>query len=128
MALDIMNQAVAALGTGIASSINLLDIDTVIVSGGLGIRLGQPYADRIAKATNPDLFLAERAPQVKVAFGSATTAGPSGRRSSSCRRQRHPGRRWQAPSAPPGPPLRGPSRAWCPRAMPGRSRRALAGG
>jgi glucokinase len=68
MALDIMNQAVAALGTGIASSINLLDIDTVIVSGGLGIRLGQPYADRIAEAMNPHLFLAERAPQVKVAL------------------------------------------------------------
>jgi glucokinase len=67
MAVDIMDHAVAALGTGIASAINLLDIDTVIVGGGLGIRLGQPFADRIADAMKPHLFVAERAPQVKVA-------------------------------------------------------------
>jgi glucokinase len=67
MAIDIMSQAVAALGAGIASAINLLDVDTVIVSGGLGIRLGQPYADRISGAMKPHLFLAERAPEVKVA-------------------------------------------------------------
>jgi glucokinase len=67
MANDLIDRAVGALGTGIASAINLLDIGTVIIEGGLGIRLGQPYADRIAEAMSPHLFLPERAPEVKVA-------------------------------------------------------------
>jgi glucokinase len=58
---------VGALGTGIASTINLMDIGTVIIEGGLGIRLGQPYADRIAEAMSPHLFLPDRAPEVHVA-------------------------------------------------------------
>src|ERR1017187_9661216 len=67
MATDLIDRAVGALGTGIASAINLMDIGTVIIEGGLGIRLGQPYADRIAEAMSPHLFLPERAPEVKVA-------------------------------------------------------------
>jgi len=67
MAHDLIDRAVAMLGTGIASAINLLDIGTVIIEGGLGIRLGQPYADQIAVAMNPHLFLPERAPEVQVA-------------------------------------------------------------
>src|ERR1019366_4075588 len=67
MAHDLIDRAVDALGTGIASTINLMDIGTVIIEGGLGIRLGQPYADRIAEAMSPHLFLPERAPEVKVA-------------------------------------------------------------
>ena len=67
MARDLMDGAVAALGTGIASAINLLDIGTVIIEGGLGIRLGQPYAERIAGAMRPHLFLPQRAPDVLVA-------------------------------------------------------------
>ena len=67
MARDLIDQAVAALGTGLASAINLLDIGTVIIEGGLGVRLGQPYADRIAAAMRPHLFLPRRAPEVLVA-------------------------------------------------------------
>jgi glucokinase len=67
MAHDLIDRAVGALGTGIASTINLMDIGTVIIEGGLGIRLGQPYADRIAEAMSPHLFLPDRAPEVHVA-------------------------------------------------------------
>jgi glucokinase len=67
MAHDLIDRAVDALGTGIASTINLMDIGTVIIGGGLGIRLGQPYADRIAEAMKPHLFLPDRAPEVHVA-------------------------------------------------------------
>ena len=67
MAQDLIDRAVAALGTGIASAINLLDVGAVIIEGGLGMRLGQPYADRIAAAMAPHLFLPERAPEVQVA-------------------------------------------------------------
>jgi len=51
----------------VASAINLLDVEAVIVGGGLGTRLGQPYADRIARAMQPHLFVAERPPAVHVA-------------------------------------------------------------
>jgi glucokinase len=67
MAHDLIDRAVSALGCGIASAINLLDIDTVIIEGGLGVRLGQPYADRIAGAMSQHLFLPDRAPEVHVA-------------------------------------------------------------
>jgi glucokinase len=67
MAHDLIDRAVAMLGTGIASAINMLDVGTVIIGGGLGVRLGQPYADQIALAMHPHLFLPERAPEVQVA-------------------------------------------------------------
>ncbi len=67
LARDLMDGAVAALGAGIASAVNLLDIGTVIIEGGLGVRMGQPYADRIAGAMRPHLFLPDRAPDVVVA-------------------------------------------------------------
>jgi len=67
MAHELIDRAVGALGTGIASAINLLDVGAVIIEGGLGIRLGQPYADQIAAAMQPHLFLPQRAPEVQVA-------------------------------------------------------------
>ena len=48
LAHELIDRAVAALVLGIASAINLLDVGAVIIEGGLGIRLGQPYADQIA--------------------------------------------------------------------------------
>ncbi len=48
LATEIIDRAVRALGAGIASAVNLLDVEGVIIGGGLGIRLGHPYAKRIA--------------------------------------------------------------------------------
>lgn len=67
LAVALIDRAVAALGAGIASAINLLDVEAVVIGGGLGTRLGQPYADRIAEAMSPHLFVPERAPAVHVA-------------------------------------------------------------
>jgi glucokinase len=67
MAHRLVDRAVAALGTGIASALNLLDVEAVIVGGGLGLRLGQPYVDRIAAAMLPHLFADERPPVMAVA-------------------------------------------------------------
>lgn len=67
MATDLIGGAVRALGAAVASVINLLDIGAVIIEGGLGVRLGQPYAERITAAMRPHLFLPERAPEVMVA-------------------------------------------------------------
>ncbi len=62
MAKEIMERAVAALGAGIASAVNLLDVEAVVIGGGLGTRLGEPYVERIAKAMKPHLFVDERPP------------------------------------------------------------------
>jgi glucokinase len=67
MAIELIDRAVRALGAGIASAINLLDVEGVVIGGGLGIRLGHPYAARIADAMQPHLFHDSRPPHVHVA-------------------------------------------------------------
>src|SRR5580700_10169896 len=67
LATEIVDRAVRALGAGIASAVNLLDVEAVIVGGGLGVRLGDPYAERIAQAMQPHLFADSRPPAVHVA-------------------------------------------------------------
>jgi glucokinase len=67
VAVKIVDRAVNALGAGIASSVNLLDIGAVVIGGGLGTRLGEPYVERIRKAMKPHLFVDEQPPQVSLA-------------------------------------------------------------
>ena len=67
LATELIDRAVMALGAGIASVINLLDVEAVIIGGGLGLRLGQPYVDRIREAMMPHLFASERPPAVELA-------------------------------------------------------------
>jgi glucokinase len=56
LAEELIDRAVAALGTGIASAVNLLDVEVVIIGGGMGLRMGEPYRKRIEKAMRPHLF------------------------------------------------------------------------
>jgi len=67
MALELIDTAIEALGAGVASCVNVLDPEAVIIGGGLGIRLGGPYAKRIEKAMMPHLFVDENPPEIKVA-------------------------------------------------------------
>jgi glucokinase len=67
LAVELIDRAVGALGAGVASAINLLDVPAVIIGGGLGVRLGDPYAKRIAEAMQPHLFADDRPPAVLVA-------------------------------------------------------------
>jgi glucokinase len=70
LATKIIDRAVGALGAGIASAVNLLDVESVIIGGGLGVRLGDPYIKRIADAMQPHLFADTRPPQVhRAALG-----------------------------------------------------------
>jgi glucokinase len=64
MAVRLIDRAVAALGAGIASAVNLLDVEAIVIGGGLGTRLGEPYVVRIEKALQPHLFVSERPPAV----------------------------------------------------------------
>jgi glucokinase len=67
LATHVIFRAVRALGAGVASAVNLLDVEAVVIGGGLGVRLGDPYAERIAKAMQPHLFADSRPPHVRVA-------------------------------------------------------------
>lgn len=67
LAVALVERAVAALGAGVASAVNLLDVEAIVLGGGLGTRLGQEYADRIAEAMTPHLFVRERPPAVHTA-------------------------------------------------------------
>jgi glucokinase len=67
LATRLVERAIAALAAGIASAVNLLDLEAVVIGGGLGSRLGAPYAKRIEQAMLPHLFLTERPPAVHVA-------------------------------------------------------------
>jgi glucokinase len=67
LATELIDEAVEALGAGIGSAINLLDVEAVIIGGGLGVRFGQPFAERIARAMHPHLFNDHRPPDVQLA-------------------------------------------------------------
>ena len=67
LARELVSEAVEALGAGIASAINLLDVEAVIVGGGLGVRLGEPYRERIEAAMLPHLFGDDAPPAVRLA-------------------------------------------------------------
>jgi glucokinase len=67
LAEELISRAVAALAAGIASAINLLDVEAVIIGGGLGVRFGQPMAERISSEMHQHLFNDTRPPAVRVA-------------------------------------------------------------
>jgi glucokinase len=67
LAHELIDEAVEALGAGVASAANVLDVEAIVIGGGLGIRLGEPYRERIEKAMLPHLFHADPPPPVLLA-------------------------------------------------------------
>ena len=67
LAETLLDEAVEALGAGVASTLNVLDVDAVILGGGLGLRLGEPYRERIEQAIMPHLFASEDPPPILMA-------------------------------------------------------------
>jgi glucokinase len=67
LATELIDEAIEALGNGVASSVNLLDVEAVVIGGGLGVRFGEPYAERIARAMQPHLFKDQTPPAVHIA-------------------------------------------------------------
>jgi glucokinase len=56
VAQDLLREAVEALGVGIGSAVTLLDVEAVIVGGGLGERLGPAWLRRIEKEAAKHTF------------------------------------------------------------------------
>jgi glucokinase len=67
LATRLIDRAVKALGAGIASCVNVIDPDAVIIGGGLGVRFGEKYVSRIAARMHPHLFVDDRPPAIRLA-------------------------------------------------------------
>lgn len=67
LAQQLIDRAVEMLGTGIASAVNLLDPEAVIIGGGLGVRFGDRFMEPLTKEMHKHLFIDERPPAVRVA-------------------------------------------------------------
>ena len=67
LATRLMDRAVQALGAGVASCVNVIDPEAVIIGGGLGVRMGERYVRRIAARMHPHLFVDDRPPEIRLA-------------------------------------------------------------
>jgi glucokinase len=66
LATSLIDGALEALGIGIASAVNLLDVECVLIGGGLGVRFGQSCVDRIIDQMQPHLFPGHEPPHVAL--------------------------------------------------------------
>jgi glucokinase len=60
VAEELIERAVQALGVGIGSAVTLLDIEAVVIGGGLGERLGPDWLARIEAESNQHIFFEEK--------------------------------------------------------------------
>ena len=67
LATRLIDRAVKALGAGVASCVNVIDPEAVIIGGGLGSRFGEKYVRRIAARMHPHLFVDDRPPAIRLA-------------------------------------------------------------
>lgn len=83
MTKKLIADAAWALGIGVASAQNLVDFEAIIIGGGLGDRLGQPFVDQVVERMTPHLFVSDDPPAVlrtelgdlSGAVGAAVLAG-----------------------------------------------------
>lgn len=64
---DLVDEGIDALGAGIASAVNLLDVERVVIGGGLADKLGPSFLHRIESAMRPSLFLVPSKVEVRAA-------------------------------------------------------------
>jgi glucokinase len=67
LAERLLERAVAALGTGVASACNLLDPEAVVIGGGMGLRFADRYMDDLLAEITEHLFVSDRPPAIEVA-------------------------------------------------------------
>ena len=87
VALELIDGAAAALGTAVANAITLLDLEVVVIGGGLADRLGPTFVGRIEQSARDQLFARSSPARVvpavlgdqSGALGAALMASESGR-------------------------------------------------
>jgi len=67
LARELLERAIEAIGTAVASAVNLVDPEAIIIGGGMGIRLGERFMDPLTEEMGLHLFVDERPPAVRVA-------------------------------------------------------------
>jgi glucokinase len=67
LALELIDDAYDAMAAACASVVNLLDIDGIVLGGGLGTRFGASAAERIRDKMRPQIFNPTRDPPVRPA-------------------------------------------------------------
>jgi glucokinase len=67
LARELVDEAVEAIAVAAASAVNLIDFEAVVIGGGLGVRLGEPYVERIRKRMRKSLFDEEHPPAILLA-------------------------------------------------------------
>jgi glucokinase len=83
LAQELIDGAVGALATGLASVQNLLALEAIVIGGGLADRLGPPFVERIRDEMQPLLYVPDRPPamlssefgDLSGAVGAAVLAG-----------------------------------------------------
>jgi glucokinase len=67
LAHALIDDAVKAIAAAAASAVNLIDFEAVVIGGGLGTRLGEPYVERIREQMSKHLFVEEDPPAIVLA-------------------------------------------------------------
>jgi glucokinase len=67
LAESLLRRAIRYLGTGIASAVNLLDVEAVVLGGGLGARFGDRFMDHLTKEMHKHLFVDDDPPRTRTA-------------------------------------------------------------
>ncbi|HSK98242.1 MAG TPA: ROK family protein [Euzebyales bacterium] len=67
LAIELFDEAVDAVATGVASVVNLLDLDRVVLGGGITEKLGQDMADRVADRARRGILVPDYPLDVVVA-------------------------------------------------------------
>ena len=81
VAEELLDRAVEALGVGIGSAVTLLDVEAVVMGGGLGGRLGSSWLERIERAAAKHTFFARSA---RLPAGGARRSRRRDRSESAC--------------------------------------------
>ena len=84
LTIELVDEAVDALGMALATAQNLLDLEAIIVGGGLGDRLGEPFVRRVEQAMAANLRFPDRPPVVPRPQRSARAWSGRGRRHGCC--------------------------------------------
>lgn len=67
LAGDILHEALDAIAAGMASAINLLDVEAVVLGGGMGLRFGLSHAGTLQDWLKPRLFNPAEPPALLIA-------------------------------------------------------------
>ncbi len=69
LAQELIERAVQALGVGIGAAVTLLDVEAVVIGGGLGERLGEEWLVKIEQAAHEHTFFRDSPVYVNASLG-----------------------------------------------------------